>query len=266
MRPPDEHRAPGASPHPAGADPGPGGPPRRDEPRNRVLGALPPDEYALLLMRLEPCAINTLDVLADAERSLRHVYFPETALISVLRRMRDGTLIEAYAVGRDGMVGVPHLLGDPGSPAGTILGEVPGSSLRMPLEELRGMLPELPALAALLPRLALALLDEVQQAVACNSLHTVEQRCARWLLMTHDRVGIDEFLLTHDVLSQMLAVRRAGVTVAAGVLQRAGIITYSRGHVRVVDRAGLEAAACECYGMVRAHGARLLGHTQSPSG
>jgi CRP-like cAMP-binding protein len=228
-------------------------------PRNEVLRALPADEFARLLPHLEPYAVAPLDVLADAERPLRHAYFPETGLISVLRRMRDGTLIEAYAVGRDGMVGIPHLLGDPGSPAGTVLGEVPGTCRRITFAALRALLPGLPTLERLLQRRLLALLDEVQQAVACNSLHTVEQRCARWLLQTRDRVGGDEFLLTHEVLAQMLAVRRAGVTVAAGALQKAGLITYSRGRVRVLDRAGLEAAACECYAVVRAHTGRLLG-------
>jgi CRP-like cAMP-binding protein len=235
------------------------------EPRNEVLRALPPDEYARLLPHLEPCAVAPLDVLADAERPLGHVYFPETAIVSVLRRTRDGTLIEAYAVGRDGVVGLPSLLGDPGSPAGTVLGEVPGTCRRVALGTLRGMLPELPALNRLARRLVLALLDQVQQAVACSSLHTVEQRCARWLLMTHDRVGGDEFLLTHEILAQMLAVRRAGVTEAAGVLQRAGLVTYSRGRVRVLDRAGLEAAACECYAVVRAHADRLLEPERVPA-
>src|SRR5688500_2923792 len=173
--------------------------------------------------------------------------------------MRDGTLIEAYAVGCDGMVGIPNLLGDPGSPAGVVLGEVPGTCRRVALGTLRAMLPELPELEAMLRRLTLALLDEVQQAVACNSLHSVERRCARWLLMTHDRVGGDEFVLTHEVLAQMLAVRRAGVTVAAGALQRAGYISYSRGRMRICDRAGLEGAVCECYAQVRGHLRRLLG-------
>ena len=242
-----------------------GGGPPRVEPQNRVLRALPPDEYARLLPYLEPCALTPMEVLADAERALVHAYFPETGIISVLRRMRDGTLIEAYAVGSDGMVGIPQLLGDPGSPAGTVLGEVPGTGRRVALDTLRELLPSLPAFEALARRLLLALLDQVQQAVACNSLHTVEQRCARWMLMTHDRVPGDEFVLTHEVLAQMLAVRRAGVTVSAGALQKAGLITYGRGHVRILDRAGLEAAACECYAVVRAHTSRLLGASAASS-
>jgi CRP-like cAMP-binding protein len=227
-------------------------------PRNRVLGALPPEEYARLLPHLEPVTVATLEVLADAGRPLGYVYFPETAVIAVARRLRDGSMIEAYAVGREGVVGVPAVLGDPGSPADTILGEVSGLCRRMPVAALRALLPALPALDGLLRRLLLAVLDQVQQAVACNSLHTVEQRCARWLLQAHDRVGGGAVELTHEVLAQLLAVRRAGVTVSAGEFQRAGLITYRRGQVRVLDRAGLEAAACECYAVVRAHSERLL--------
>jgi CRP-like cAMP-binding protein len=201
--------------------------------------------------------MKALEVLADAQRQLAHAYFPETSVIAVLRRMRDGTMIEAYAVGREGMVGIPSVFGDPGPLVSTVLGEVPGLCRRVALSALRRLLPAMPVLERLLHVRLLALLDEVQQAVACNSLHTVEQRCARWLLMTQDKVGNDDFLLTHEVLAQMLAVRRAGVTVAAGLLQRAGLMSYSRGHVRILDRAGLEAAACECYDVVRAHAARL---------
>ena len=228
-------------------------------PRNRVLRALPPEEYARLLPHLEPVTVATLEVLADAGRPLGHVYFPEAAVLSVVRRLRDGSMIEAYAVGPEGMAGLPNLLGDPGSPATTVLGEVPGLCRRVPLATLRALLPALPALEALVRRLVLALLDQVQQAVACHSLHTVEQRCARWLLTMCDQAGPDEFFLTHDVLAQMLGVRRAGVTVSAGEFQKAGLITYTRGRVRVLDRAGLEAAACECYAVVRAHTERLLG-------
>ena len=229
------------------------------EPRNRVLRALPPDEYARLLRHLEPVTVARLEVLAETGRPLDYVYFPETAILSVVRRLRDGTHIGAYAVGREGVAGIPSLLGDPGSPAGAVLGEVPGLCRRVPLATLRALLPELPSLQQQVLRLTLALLDQVQQAVACNSVHTVEQRCARWLLMTHDQAGAAEFHLTHDVLAQMLAVRRAGVTIAAGELQKSGLIAYSRGRVRVLNRAGLEAAACGCYAVVRAHTERLLG-------
>jgi CRP-like cAMP-binding protein len=231
----------------------------RAEPRNLVLQSLPQAEYARLLPHLEPCAVKPLEVIADPQRPLTHAYFPETAIIAVLRRMRDGTMIEAYAVGREGMLGIPSVFGDSGSTMSTILGEVPGLCRRVTLAVLRRLLPAMPSFERSLHVRLLALVDEVQQAVGCTSLHTVEQRCARWLLTTQDRVGSDEFVLTHEVLARMLAVRRAGVTVAAGMLQRAGLVSYSRGHVRILDRTGLETAACECYGVVRTHAARLIG-------
>ncbi|MGZ8493479.1 MAG: Crp/Fnr family transcriptional regulator [Gemmatirosa sp.] len=232
--------------------------------RNAVLRALSPGDHAALLPHLEPCTVDALEVLAHAERPLAHAYFPESALVAVFRRTRDGTPIEAFVVGREGMVGLSQLLGDPGSPATVIAGEVPGACSRIALGTLRALLPELPTFERQLRRRLLALLDEVQQAVACNGLHTLQERCARLLLRMHDRVGRDEFLLTHEMLAQLLAVRRSGVTVAAGVLQRAGVIAYSRGRLRIVDRAGLEAAACECYAVVRAHSARLLSESGEP--
>lgn len=226
--------------------------------RNRLLRALPVGEYAWLLPQLEPFTLAPMQVLTDVGRPLSYVYFPETAVISVLRRMRDGTLIEAGAVGREGMAGLPALFGVAWSPS-TIAGQVPGTCLRMSAAALCAALPELPALAGLLQRYALAFVDQIEQTIACNSLHSVEQRCTRWLLMAHDRVGGDEFHLTHEVLARMLAVRRAGVTGAALALQRAGLIAYSRGRVTILDRAGLEAVACECHAVTRAHAERLLG-------
>ena len=225
---------------------------------NLVLGALPPAEYAHLRTHLEPCVVTAGTLLADAARPLRHAYFPETGLLSGLRRMQDGTCIEAYAVGRDGLLGIPQLLGETCSSTCVAVGAVTGVCWRVALPTLRALLPELPMLAAMLPRMLVALLDQVQQVLACNTLHTVEQRCARRLLMTHDRVG-DEFEQTHHMLAQLLAVRRAGVTVAAGAFQKAGLITYHRGRIRIVDRAGLEAAACECYPVMRAPAIDLSG-------
>ena len=226
--------------------------------RNRLLRALPPSELALLEPHLEPHTVATLELIAEIGDPIRHVHFPDTAIISLLSRAADGTLVENGTVGYEGMSGLPLALGVEWTPM-LILGEVPGSSRRMEARIFSELLPELPVLGELLGRYAVYLLAQVSQSLACNSLHGLEQRCARWLLMTHDRVGGDEFQLTHEVLAQMLAVRRAGVTVAAGALMRAGLIRYSRGRVSVVDRAGLEASACECYGIVRQHRDRLLG-------
>jgi CRP-like cAMP-binding protein len=157
------------------------------------------------------------------------------------------------------MVGLAVLLGDPWSPA-SVVAQVPGLCLRIPFHQLQALLPQLPSLAALLHRWALAFMDQLAQAIVCNGLHSVDRRCARWLVAAHDRVDGDTFLLTHEALANVLAVRRAGVTEAALALQRAGLIAYGRGRVTVVDRAGLEAAACECYGVGRANLERRLGH------
>ena len=229
-----------------------------DDTRNQLLLRMPADERARLLPHLEPFTLEPMQVLAEPDAPIPHVYFPEGGIISLLRGMADGSLIESGTVGLEGMAGLPLAL-DVDWSLGTIAGQIPGPSRRMDAGAFRALLPELPGLQALLRRYTAFLLTQTAQSVACNGFHSIEQRCARWLLMTHDRVPGDEFVLTHEVLAQMLAVRRAGVTEAAGALQRAGYIAYSRGRVRIRDRAGLEGAACECYGQVRAHLERLLG-------
>jgi CRP-like cAMP-binding protein len=224
---------------------------------NRVLRALPPEELALLAPHLQRVTIAALEVIAEAEVPLEHVFFPETAVVSAVRRTHDGTTIETGIVGREGMAGIAVILGSDWSPA-VLMGQMPGTVLRMPFETLREMLPALPTLGDILRRFTLTFLDQCGQTIACNSLHQIEQRCARWLLTAHDHVDGNELLLTHSVLAQMLAVRRAGVTMAALALQGAGLISYSRGRIRIMDRAGLEAASCECYATVRGHLERLL--------
>ncbi len=237
------------------AGPAPGAPPR---PRNRLLRALPPEEYARLLPHLEPVVLAALEPIADAGDPIRHVYFPETGILSLVSRAADGTLVEHGTVGYEGMAGLPLALGVEWTPA-VMLGEVPGISWRVDAAAFRALLPTSPGLEALLGRYVVYFLAQVSQSLLCNSLHAIEQRCARWLLMTHDRVEGDTFLLTHEVLAQMLAVRRAGVSVAADALRTRGLIEYTRGKVTVTDRAGLEAASCACYGIVRGHRDRLLG-------
>ena len=243
--------------HPAGIADGAtlGG---RAAPRNRLLRALPPDELKRIMPLLEPFALTPMQPLAELGHPIPHVYFPDTGIVSLLSRAASGALIENGTVGYEGMAGLPLALGVEWSPS-LIVGQVPGASQRLAADAFRQLLPTLPALESLLRRYAVYLVSQISQSLACNSLHPLDQRCARWLLMTHDRVGGDDFALTHEVLSQMLAVRRAGVTEAAGALQAAGVITYARGKVTVVDRAGLERAACECYGIVRGHRDRLLG-------
>jgi CRP-like cAMP-binding protein len=243
---------------PAGTPTAPPSPATGAVVRNRLLRAIPAEEYARLLPHLEPIALEPMQYLADIGAPVTHAYFPENGIISLLSRLADGTLIENGTVGSEGMAGIPLVLGVDWTPA-AITGQVPGVARRVDATTFRALLPELPGLRALLGRYMLYLTAQVSQSLACNSVHTVNERCARWLLMTHERVERDEFALTHEVLAQMLAVRRAGVTVAAGALQQAGFIRYSRGKVAIVDREGLERAACECYSIIQAHRIRLLG-------
>jgi CRP-like cAMP-binding protein len=225
---------------------------------NRLLRAIPPDEYARLLPYFERFQLEPMQMLAEPGERIPHVYFPESGIVSILRRMRDGTLIEIMTIGREGMAGISVTLGDPVSSL-LITGQVPGACKRMDAEAFADILPNLERLSELLRRYVLTVFEQVAQSLACNSLHSIDQRCARWLLMTHDRVPGDEFVLTHEILAQMLAVRRAGVTEAAGALQRAGVIRYTRGRVTVRDRSGLEGFACECYAALRDEFDRLLG-------
>ena len=226
--------------------------------RNLLLRAIPADEYARLLPHLQPFALEPMQLLAERNDAIPHVHFPETGIVSLLSRLDDGTLIENGTVGCEGMAGLPLLLGVEWTPV-VITGQVPGLSRRVDAATFRALLPTLPALETLLRRYAVYFMAQVSQSLACNSAHTVEQRCARWLLMTHDRVPGDQFTLTHDVLAQMLAVRRAGVSVAADAMRTRGLIQYSRGRITVTDRAGLEAVACECYGMVRQQRDAIIG-------
>lgn len=226
----------------------------RGLPRNRLLTALSlsaPDDAGWLASRLRSVELSLGHVLAPAGEAFDAVYFPVSAVMSVIGRMHDGGAAEIGTVGNEGAVGVSVLLDAPPSPHETVA-QIPGIALAIDAAEMRQGMRDRPELRQLLLRYVHEYLMQVAQTAACNRLHGIEQRCARWLLMTHDRVGEAEtFPLTQAYLAIMLGVRRAGVTVAAGALQSAGLITYHRGGIRVVDRVGLEGAACECYALVR---------------
>lgn len=196
---------------------------------------------------------------------IEFVYFPDTAVASMVRHMKGGSGVEVGTIGADGMVGVSTVLGAVTMPAECII-QVPGVARKLATASLLAILAHPAAmetgevgLAELLRRFAQSLFEQVAQSAACNRLHALNLRCARWLLMTHDRVQGDEIALTQEFLSYMLGVRRAGVTEAMGALQRSGLIRYRHGHVTVCDRPGLEAAACECYGVGVAAYNTLLG-------
>lgn len=234
-------------------------------PRNRLLAALPPEDLARLRPRLEPVELALRQVLHAPEEPVAAVYFPETGYCSRLAPMDDGDSAEVGLMGPEGMVGLSVLLG--GDRDGLeVMVQVPGTALRMAAAAFRAELDRIPSFRDLLLRYALAHFEQVARTAACNGRHQTEQRLARWLLMAHDRVEGEAFPMTHEFLSMMLGVRRAGVTVAAGQLQKAGYIRYERGRMEVTDRPGLEAAACECYGVARRAHERLLGRPAGARG
>jgi CRP-like cAMP-binding protein len=224
---------------------------------NRLLSALSRDQQIRLLPRMEKISLPIRHMLAEADAPITHVYFPLSGVISLVITLKGGAAVEVATVGNEGLVGTPVFLGAQRSPAKAVC-QVAGQALKMRADNFRRSLEEHPELLDLVRRYTQGLFDQVAQTTACNHVHSVQQRMCRWLLMTHDRVGADEFHLTQEFLAQMLGVRRPSVTVAAGQLQKAGLIRYQRGRIRVVDRAGLEAGACECYEAMRREFDRLL--------
>jgi CRP-like cAMP-binding protein len=225
---------------------------------NRILDALPPEDYQRLLPATSPVSLEFKRLLLEPGKAIDTVYFSQSAVISLLTTMDDGTSIEIATIGNEGIVGVPVFLGAQAMGARDFYQiQVPGQAVAMDTGEFLKATRRDP-LRSLVQRYAQALFSQVTQQVACNGLHSVEERCSRWMLLTHDRVGADEFPLTQEFLAQMLGVRRASVTVAAGILQTAGFIRYSRGRVPIIDRDGLENAACECYRIIRTEFDRLL--------
>jgi CRP-like cAMP-binding protein len=202
--------------------------------------------------------VQSKHVLWKPNAPIRSVYFPRSCVLSHLVLLAAESPVEAATVGREGFAGVPVLLGAESTSTETLV-QVAGELVRLPVTALREVQAHDGALTALLLRYAQALYEQTAQSVACNRKHEMDERCARWLLATRDRVGGESFMLTHQFLAAMLGVRRASVTVAAGMLQQAGLIRYSRGRVTVLDGERLEEASCECYRVVRAQHERLLG-------
>ena len=231
---------------------------------NQLLRALSAADYALLVPHLRRVTLAAGEIIADPLARPRHAYFPETAVLSLIIVMTDGAAVEAASVGNEGVVGLSTFLGA-GAMSTRCLAQIAGDAQRVSVGALARAVTSSRALAQLLGRYTQAFINQLAQSVACNRLHNIDQRCARWLLMTHDRVGGgDTFDLTQEFLSYMLGVRREGVSGASRALQHRGIIRYRRGHISVLDRPALERAACECYGETRADYTRLLG-SRSPS-
>ena len=233
-------------------------------PKNRILAALPPEELERIQPHLEFVELPLRKVLIDPNRPIEHVHFVEEGVVSILGVMRDGTAVETATIGQEGMVGLPVFLGAE-SMAAQAFAQVSGSGYRLPAGVLLQELERGGAMRRLLGRFTQALITLVAQNSACNRVHSAEQRCARWLLLTADRAGRDTIDLTHLFLSQMLGVRRATVTEIAGGLQARGLIDYSRGRITLVDRAGLEETSCECYRVIQSEFDRLLENRATPS-
>ena len=225
---------------------------------NRLLGLLPPKDYRRLRPHLRRVPLGYRQSLYRVNKPLGYVYFIETGVGSLVNTMANGDAAEVGTIGNEGVVGLPLLLGDDRAPTSVYV-QVPGTGLRMTAAAFRKELARSASMRAVMLRYVHALFNQVAQSAACNQFHSIEQRCARWLLMTHDRMHSDEFLLTQEFLAMMLGVQRTGVSVAAGALQRAGLIRYSRGIVTMLDRRGLQRRACECYGVSKREFDRLLG-------
>lgn len=186
----------------------------------------------------------------EPEQPIDLVYFPLTAVISVVTRMQDGGMIEIGTIGREGTSGIPLLMGSD-TTANESFCQVAGEAYRMPAKTFRRLLGKSTLFRDLLNRYLQAYINMLGQLAACNRLHSVYERCSRWILMTLDRVGEPEFLLTHEFLAIMLGTRRSGVTIAAAAFQHAGFLKYARGKITILDRAGLESSTCECYDLTR---------------
>lgn len=224
---------------------------------NRLLALLDDDTLHAIAPRLVPVPLALREDLYLEQAPMRHAWFPTAGVLSMLGSAAAETDVEVGTVGSEGVLGVGLLLGAELS-FGRVFVQVEGTGWRMAAADLRECAAAHPAFGRVLHRYANALLVQVAQGTACNRAHAVEQRCARWLLQTHDRVRGDAFDLTQEFLAQMLGERRATVNQVAGSLQQRGLIRYTRGHIEVTDREGLEAAACRCYGFVRAEFARML--------
>jgi CRP-like cAMP-binding protein len=217
-------------------------------PSNRLLAALPSADYARLAASLERVALKLKAPIHKPDEAIEHVYFPCGGFCSVLTVLKDGSMVEVATIGREGMIGLSAMLnGNHPSPSLAMVQGETDDCYRMPLDVFRKEMALHGAFHELLTKYAQALVGVIMQSTACNAVHTVEQRLARWLLMAHDRMGTDTFPLTQEFVAMMLGVARPTVTVVAGTLQKARLITYQRGNVNVVDRAKLEAASCECY-------------------
>jgi CRP-like cAMP-binding protein len=227
--------------------------------QNQILTALPSESYTRLLPKLENVSLIFKQVIYEPGELIQYVYFPLSGVVSLLTILSDGTETEVGIVGNEGITGISVFLGIDVTSIKAIV-QIPGDAMRMRTSDFKAALLN-GALHSLLQRYTQTLIGQISQTVACNSHHSVEERCCRWLLMCGDRAKSDNFPITQEFLSHMLGVRRASVTVVAGMLQKAGLISYSRGHMTILDRPGLEKVSCECYESIKSEFDRVFGVT-----
>lgn len=232
--------------------------PTAEVPTNRLLALLSAKDYERLRPHLHRIPLKYRQSLYRAKKPLTSVYFIESGVGSLVNTLSHGRAAEVGTIGNEGIVGLPLLLEDDRAPTSVYV-QVPGTGLQMKASVFKKELAQSASMRTVMLRYAHALFNQVAQSAACNHFHTLQQRCCRWMLMTHDRMQSDEFLLTQEFLAMMLGVQRTGVSTAAGALQRAGLIRYRRGIVTILDRRGLKRQSCECYGISKKEFDRLLG-------
>jgi CRP-like cAMP-binding protein len=233
-------------------------PPTDGRPKNRLLAALPADDFQRVLPSLRTVPVRLKQVLHKTGEPLRHVYFPNGGVTSITTRLLDGTSVEAATVGDEGMIGFEAFFGADAVAPGEALIQVPDTNAEMmSVENFRREIERRGAFHDIIGHYVQVVIATMMQTTACNVIHQVPQRCARWLLMTHDRMHEQDFHLSHEFLAVMLGVQRPTVSLVAGTLQQAGLIRYVHGRVTVKNRKGLEAASCECYPIIRGHFDRL---------
>jgi CRP-like cAMP-binding protein len=228
-----------------------------DHRANRLLAALEPEDFGRLAPHLEVVHLPRGKVLYENGEAIRFAYFPHNCMVSLVAVLEDGGSVEMAVFGCEAVLGFVSAI-VVREALGRYVAQVPGTASRIPVEHLQRAFAESPDLRQLMLRYFEALLAQTFQTVACNAVHSVEARCCRWILSTHDRVSGDTLPLTHEFLAEMLGVQRSTVSITTRTLQTAGLITQRRGLIAVVDRAGLEEVACECYRTIRERYERLL--------
>lgn len=228
-----------------------------DPRQNHLLAALPADEYALLLPRLELVPMPLGEKVCEPGIQMRYVYFPTTSIVSLLYVMADGASAEIAVVGNEGIVGVSLFMGGESTTSWAVV-QSAGHAYRLKAQHLKEEFYRAGPMQRLLLRYTQALLTQMAQTAVCNRHHSVDQQLCRWLLLSLDRLPSSELVMTQELIANMLGVRREGVTEAALKLQKLGLIDYARGHISVIDREGLEKRSCECYAVVKQEYDRLL--------